>query len=104
MIQRLIPALEVLEVVAYLIDFGRVNMPEHAGLRMEERNITGGEILAALRSGVLCTDSRVAGKWRYLARKNEVEFVSRSTSMMTATCSYSSPSCGRTRHEVHRMR
>jgi hypothetical protein len=48
-------------------------MPEHAGLRMEERNITGGQILAALRSGALRTDSCVAGRWRYLARKNEVE-------------------------------
>ena len=48
-------------------------MPEHAGLRMEERDITGGEIIAALQRGILRTDSCVAGKWRYLARKQAVE-------------------------------
>ncbi|HEX4419685.1 MAG TPA: DUF4258 domain-containing protein [Kofleriaceae bacterium] len=65
------PALR--DVIVYLIEYGRVNMPEHAGLRMEERNITGGEILTALRRGVLRTDSCVAGKWRYLARRSDVE-------------------------------
>jgi hypothetical protein len=40
--------------------------------RMAERQITGGMILAALR-GSLRTDQCVAGKWRYLARKNDVE-------------------------------
>jgi hypothetical protein len=40
---------------------------------MAERDITGGEILAALRGGSLRTDQCVAGTWRYLARKNDVE-------------------------------
>lgn len=40
---------------------------------MEERHITGGEIIAALVRGGLRTDSCVAGKWRYLARKRDVE-------------------------------
>jgi hypothetical protein len=39
---------------------------------MEERHITGGQILAALR-GSLRTDSCVAGKWRYIGRKNDIE-------------------------------
>jgi len=40
--------------------------------RMAERQITGGMILAGLR-GSLRTDQCVAGRWRYLARKNDVE-------------------------------
>jgi hypothetical protein len=61
------------EIVVHLVEYGRVNMPEHAGLRMEERHITGGEIIGALQRGSLRTDCCVAGKWRYLARKHDVE-------------------------------
>jgi hypothetical protein len=39
---------------------------------MGERHVTGGQILAALR-GILRTDQCVAGRWRYLGRKNDVE-------------------------------
>lgn len=40
---------------------------------MEERGISGGEILNALQHGVLSTNQCVAGTWRYLARRNDVE-------------------------------
>jgi hypothetical protein len=52
---------------------GRVSIGYHDGQdRMAERGITGGQIIAALR-GALRTDCRVAGKWRYIGRKNDVE-------------------------------
>jgi len=61
------------EVVAYCMEYGRMLIGYHGGDdRMAERQITGGMILAALR-GSLRTDQCVAGKWRYLARKNDVE-------------------------------
>jgi len=40
---------------------------------MAQRDISGGEILAALRSGSLAVDQCVVGVWRYLARKHDVE-------------------------------
>lgn len=62
------------EAILWCVDGGgRLSLPAHAGERMEERGITGGEILNALRSGRLVTDQWVAGSWRYLARKNDVE-------------------------------
>jgi hypothetical protein len=61
------------EVVTYCTEYGRMLIGYHGGDdRMAERQITGGMILAALR-GSLRTDQCVAGKWRYLARKNDVE-------------------------------
>jgi hypothetical protein len=52
---------------------GRISIGYHDGQdRMAERGITGGQIVAALR-GVLRTDCCVAGRWRYLGRKNDVE-------------------------------
>lgn len=61
------------EVVVHCIEYGRTLVGYHGGDdRMAERQITGGMILAALR-GSLRTDQCVAGKWRYLARKNDVE-------------------------------
>ena len=54
---------------------GRVEIGYHDGQdRMAERNITGGQILASLRSGALTTTNASAdGTCRYLARKNDVE-------------------------------
>jgi hypothetical protein len=64
---------ELRKVVAYCMEYGRMLIGYHGGDdRMAERQITGGMILAALR-GSLRTDQCVAGKWRYLARKNDVE-------------------------------
>jgi hypothetical protein len=52
---------------------GRISIGYHGGQdRMAERRVTGGQIIAALR-GALRTDCCVAGKWRYIGRKNEVE-------------------------------
>ncbi len=52
---------------------GRISIGYHGGQdRMAERRVTGGQIIAALR-GALRTDCRVAGRWRYIGRKNEVE-------------------------------
>ena len=59
-------------VVEHCTEYGRMILSVHAGERMEERQITGGQILAALR-GSLRTDQCVAGKWRYLGRKNDIE-------------------------------
>lgn len=59
-------------VVEHCTEYGRLVLPVHAGERMEERRITGGQILAALH-GRLRTDSRVAGKWRYVGRKHDIE-------------------------------
>jgi hypothetical protein len=59
-------------VVERCTEYGRIVLAIHAGERMEERHITGGQILAALR-GSLRTDSCVAGKWRYIGRKNDIE-------------------------------
>jgi hypothetical protein len=60
------------DVVEHCIERGRTILSEHAGQRMEERHVTGGQILAALR-GTLSTDQCVVGKWRYLGHKNDVE-------------------------------
>lgn len=61
-------------VILDCIEWGKVRIGWHQGQdRMEERNITGGQILGALRSGTLSDDQCAAGVWRYLARKNDVE-------------------------------
>jgi hypothetical protein len=60
------------DVIEHCIEWGRTILSEHAGERMEERLVSGGQILAALR-GILCTDQCVAGKWRYLGRRNDVQ-------------------------------
>src|SRR4051812_29646505 len=63
-----------LREVHHCIEWGRLDIGYHDGQdRMAERNVTGGEILAALRNGALRTDQCVQGTWRYLARKNDVE-------------------------------
>lgn len=68
-------------VVIDCLDNGLILIPQpsgdrsHAEDRMDERNVTAPEIEAALRSGALSTNSCVAGKWRYLARKGNVEVV-----------------------------
>lgn len=62
------------DVILYCVEFGKLRIGYHGGQdRMAERSITGGEILNALESGALSTDQCVAGVWRYLARKNDVE-------------------------------
>lgn len=73
------PAVELVgqalrDVILHCIEWGRTVIGYHDGQdRMAERNITGGQILAALSRGSLRTDQCVAGRWRYLARKNDVE-------------------------------
>lgn len=68
-------------VVIACLDNGLILFPQrsgkrsHAEERMEERDVSAPEIEAALRSGQLNTNSCVAGKWRYLARKTGVEVV-----------------------------
>ena len=62
------------DVILHCIERGRTVIGFHDGQdRMAERNITGGQILAALASGALRTDQCVAGCWRYLVRKHDVE-------------------------------
>jgi hypothetical protein len=69
------------DVVVDCLDSGRILIPRsdgrrsHAEDRMDERHITAPEIEAVLRSGVHRTDSCVAGKWRYGARKNHLEVI-----------------------------
>ena len=65
-------------VVEHCTEHGRIILSVHAGERMEERHITGGQILAALR-GTLRTDQCVAGRWRYIGRKTTSRFALRST-------------------------
>lgn len=68
-------------VVIQCLDNGSVLIPlasgerSHAQHRMDERSVTAPEIESALRGGTLKTSSCVAGKWRYLARKGNVEVV-----------------------------
>jgi len=68
-------------VVIQCLDNGLILMPlasgerSHAQHRMDERKVTASEIEATLRSGTLKTSSCIAGKWRYLARKGNVEVV-----------------------------
>jgi hypothetical protein len=63
------------KVVEHCIEWGRTRIGWHQGQdRMAQREITGGQILAALR-GVLATDSCVAGVWRYIGRKNDIAVV-----------------------------
>lgn len=62
------------KIVVHCIECGRTIIAPHDGAdRMAERRITGMEIESALRSGALQTDQCAAGKWRYLARRNDVE-------------------------------
>lgn len=69
------------KVVIDCLDNGLILIPQpsgkrsHAEDRMDERDVSAPEIESALRSGALSTDSCVAGKWRYLARKSDVEVV-----------------------------
>jgi hypothetical protein len=68
-------------VVIDCLDNGRILIPladggrSHAEDRMDERHVTAPAIEAVLRSGVHRTDSCVAGKWRYCARKSDIEVV-----------------------------
>jgi hypothetical protein len=63
------------EVVTHCIEWGRTVIGWHGGQdRMAERNITGGQILAALR-GSLRTESCNAGRWRYSGRKNGINVI-----------------------------
>jgi hypothetical protein len=68
-----LPVDRLREVVAYCVEWSRFRMPKHSGIRMEERDVTGAEIISALTSGALSTDQCVTGVWRYLARRNDVE-------------------------------
>lgn len=64
------------KIVCYLVDWGRTIIGYHQGQdRMAERNFTGGEILNTLTKGVLTTNSCVAGKWRYSARRYNAEII-----------------------------
>ena len=65
------------ELILWCIDGGgRMVMDDHDGEdRMEERSVTGAEILGALRSGSLQPASAPQGNWRYIARRNDVEVV-----------------------------
>jgi hypothetical protein len=68
-------------VVIECLEDGRILIPRrdggrsHVQERMDERHVSAPEIEATLRSGLLATDSCVAGKWRYRARKNDVEVI-----------------------------
>lgn len=62
------------ELITVCLEWGRTSMAYHGGDdRMAERNISGGQILAALARGALRTDQCVAGNWRYLASREGVE-------------------------------
>lgn len=69
------------EVVVHCLDNGRVLIPQiggrrsHAEERMEERHVSAAEIETTLRSGLRSTNSCVAGKWRYCARRNGIEVI-----------------------------
>ena len=42
---------------------------------MHERHVSAPEIETTLRTGSHSTDSCVAGKWRYCARRNDLEVI-----------------------------
>jgi hypothetical protein len=69
------------ETIIDCLDHGRILLPRmdggrsHAQQRMEERHVSAPEVESTLRKGVHVTSSCDAGKWRYCARRNDVEII-----------------------------